>query len=86
MNPARGFTLLEVLIAVAVLGLIGGLTWKTFDGAYAIKARIDWEPPQPYHVFAIDIEAAGWVTFAQPRIGIAWDTERGLRRWKQREA
>ena len=41
MNPARGFTLLEVLIAVAVLGLIGGLTWKTFDGAYAIKARIE---------------------------------------------
>jgi len=41
MNPARGFTLLEVLIAVAVLGLIGGLTWKTFDGAYAIKTRIE---------------------------------------------
>ena len=41
MTRAGGFTLLEVLIAVAVLGLIGGLTWKTFDGAYAIKARIE---------------------------------------------
>jgi general secretion pathway protein J len=41
MTPARGFTLLEVLIAVAVLGLIGGLTWKSFDGAYMVKARVE---------------------------------------------
>jgi general secretion pathway protein J len=41
MKRASGFTLLEVLIAVAVLGLIGGLTWKTFDGAYAIKTRVE---------------------------------------------
>lgn len=41
MTPARGFTLMEVLIAVAILGLIGGLTWKTFDGAYAVKGRIE---------------------------------------------
>jgi len=38
---AAGFTLLEVLIAVAVLGLIGGLTWKAFDGATDLKARIE---------------------------------------------
>ena len=41
MTRARGFTLLEVLIAVAVLGLIGGLTWKSFDGAYSVKARVE---------------------------------------------
>lgn len=35
----------------------------------AIEARIDWAPPPPYHVFAVDIEEAGWVTFAEPRIG-----------------
>jgi general secretion pathway protein J len=38
---ARGFTLLEVLIAVAVLGLIAGLTWKSFDGAADLKARTE---------------------------------------------
>ena len=52
----------------------------------AIKARIDWVPPEPYHVFAVDIEEAGWVTFGEPRFGLAWSPERGLRRWEQREA
>ena len=41
MTRARGFTLLEVLIAIAVLALIGGLTWKSFDGAYSVKARVE---------------------------------------------
>jgi hypothetical protein len=48
----------------------------------AIKARIDWEPPEPnFHLFAIDIDSAGFVTFAEPRHGLAWDPSRGLRRW-----
>jgi len=37
----RGFTLLEVMIAVAVMALIGGLTWKSFDGAYDLKRRVE---------------------------------------------
>src|SRR5207245_394028 len=38
----RGFTLLEVMIAIAVLAMIGGLTWKSFDGAYALRSG--WRP------------------------------------------
>ena len=38
---ARGFTLLEVMIAVAVLAMIGALTWKSFDGAYDLKQRVE---------------------------------------------
>ncbi len=49
----------------------------------AIKARIDWEPDEPnYHLFAIDVEAAGFVIFGDDRYGLAWNPERGLRRWK----
>ncbi len=53
-----------------------------------IKARIDWEPEEPnYHLFAIDVDSAGFVTFAEEhRYGMAWDPDRGLRRWEQRES
>ena len=47
-----------------------------------IKARIGWEPPEPnYHLFAIDVDSAGFVIFGQGRYGLAWNPERGLRRW-----
>ena len=52
-----------------------------------IKARIDWEPEEPnYHLLAIDVESAGFVIFGKERFGLAWDPERGLRRWEQRES
>jgi len=47
-----------------------------------IKARIDWEPAEPnFHLFAVDIESAGFVTFGEPRYGLAWDPAGDLRRW-----
>ena len=50
-----------------------------------IKARIGWEPEEPnYHLFAVDIDSAGFVVFGKDRFGLAWDPERGLRRWEQR--
>ena len=52
-----------------------------------IKARIDWEPDEPnYHLLAIDVESAGFVIFGKDRFGLAWDPDRGLRRWEQRES
>jgi hypothetical protein len=48
----------------------------------AINARIGWEPAEPnYHLFAVDVDSAGFVTFADPRYGLAWDPQQGLRRW-----
>jgi Pyridoxamine 5'-phosphate oxidase len=49
----------------------------------AIKARIDWAPDEPeYHLFAIEVEAAGFVVFGDERYSLAWDPKRGLRRSK----
>jgi hypothetical protein len=50
-----------------------------------IKARIGWEPDEPnYHLFAIDVDSAGFVVFGDDRYGLAWDPQRGIRRWTQR--
>jgi Pyridoxamine 5'-phosphate oxidase len=50
-----------------------------------IKARIDWEPSEPnYHLFALDVDSAGFVVFGDNAYGLAWDPTRGLRRWTQR--
>jgi hypothetical protein len=52
-----------------------------------VKERIDWEPSEPrYHLFALDVHSAGFVIFSGDRYGLAWDPERGLRRWEQRES
>ena len=52
----------------------------------AIKARIDWEPAEPsYHLFAFDVDSAGFVVFGAEPYGLAWDAVRGLRRWSQRD-
>lgn len=58
----------------------------TLRDAYraAVKARIDWEPTDPFHLFAIDVESVGFVTFGEERYGMAWDPERETRRWSQR--
>lgn len=50
----------------------------------AIKERIDWEPTEPYHLFAIDVTSAAYVVFGGDGYGMAWDPERGVRRWSQR--
>lgn len=50
----------------------------------AIRARIDWEPSGPFHLFAIEVESAGFVIFSPDRYGMAWDPSEGTRRWEQR--
>jgi pyridoxamine 5'-phosphate oxidase-like protein len=53
-----------------------------------VRARIGWAPEEPnYHVFAVDVDSAGFVTFAEGnRYGLAWNPDGGLRRWEQRES
>jgi hypothetical protein len=47
----------------------------------AIKARIGWAPDEPeYHLFALEMESAGYIVFGTQRYALAWDRERGLRR------
>ena len=50
----------------------------------AIKARIDWEPAEPFHLFSIDVESAGFTVFGEDGYQLAWDPARGTRRRPQR--
>ena len=46
----------------------------------AVKARIDWAPDEPnFHAFAIDVESAAFITFAEPRVVFSWTPELGTR-------
>jgi hypothetical protein len=47
-----------------------------------IFGRIGWAPDEPtYHLFAIDVQAAGFVIFGDEPQGLAWTPEDGLRRF-----
>ena len=50
--------------------------------AYAdtLEAAIDWRPKDPYHLFAVDIESAGFTIFGDETYALAWDPKGGLRR------
>ena len=50
----------------------------------AIRARIDWEPEGSFHLFAIDVDSAGYVVFGEQRSALAWDQSGGTRRRSQR--
>jgi hypothetical protein len=55
-------------------------------GAYraTVRARIDREPTDPFHLFRVDIESAGFVIFSPKRYAMAWDPQGRTRRWEQR--
>ena len=44
-------------------------------------ARINWRPAEPYHLFAIDVESAGYVIFGDNRFGLAWQAGAPARRF-----
>ena len=46
----------------------------------AVRERIDWAPDEPnFHVFAVDVRSAGFISFAEPKTVITWDQDRGTR-------
>ena len=47
--------------------------------AYAdvLEERIQWRPPEPFHLFAVDIEAAGVMRFGPAPLALRWTPEAG---------
>jgi hypothetical protein len=46
----------------------------------AVQERIDWRPPEPYHLFSLDVERAAYIVFGENGHALVWDPVRGLRR------
>jgi hypothetical protein len=45
-----------------------------------IFAAIDWRPEEPFPLFAVDIESAGYISFGQGRRALRWTEGSGLER------
>jgi hypothetical protein len=45
-----------------------------------LQERIDWRPSEPFHLFALDIESAGYIRFGDDRLVLRWNPERGPER------
>jgi hypothetical protein len=48
--------------------------------ADTLEAKISWRPPEPFNLFRVDVERAGFVIFGEAPHALAWDPEHGLRR------
>ncbi len=59
---------------------------ETTRSAYraAVRARIDWEPSDPFHLFAIDVKSASYLVFAPERFRLIWNPDSGTQRQAQR--
>jgi hypothetical protein len=44
----------------------------------AQEAAINWRPTEPYHVFTVDIERAGFISFGKDRRMMRWSKDGGL--------
>ena len=62
--------------------IVDGATRQDYRAA--IRARIDWEPTGPFHLFAIDVQAAAFMVFGPDAFMLVWDVDRGSRRRPQR--
>jgi hypothetical protein len=46
--------------------------------ADAVEAKIAWRPSEPYHLFAADIERAGYISFTSERRLVRWSVPSGV--------
>jgi hypothetical protein len=45
-----------------------------------LQAAIDWRPTEPYHLFALDVEQAGFIRFERDPIVMRWTPAGGVER------
>ena len=43
-----------------------------------LEARINWRPSEPFHLFGVDIESAGYIVFGKEPAATRWTPHEGL--------
>ncbi len=79
--------------------LLLGMMWRSkkaldllrdpsLRGRYAdtLQTKIDWRPEEPYHLFAVDIESAGYIVFGDEPFAMRWNPIQGFARIKHPDA
>ena len=46
--------------------------------ADALEAATGWKPREPYHLFALDVQRAGFISFGTDRRMLRWTSESGI--------
>jgi pyridoxamine 5'-phosphate oxidase-like protein len=54
-----------------------GLRTKYAD---VLEAKINWRPSEPFHLFSVDIETAGYIVFGKEPVAMRWTLAEGLAR------
>lgn len=44
----------------------------------AQQAAINWHPTEPYHLFALDVESAAFISFGEDRRLLVWSPDKGV--------
>src|SRR6266540_3334272 len=48
--------------------------------ADVLEEKISWRPPEPFHLFSLDIESAGYVAFGKEPVAMRWRQAEGFAR------
>ena len=48
--------------------------------ADVLEARIDWRPSEPFHLFSVDVESAGFIVFGKEPVAMRWNPADGFSR------
>lgn len=52
----------------------------------AQEAAINWRPTEPYHLFAVDIESAGFIAFGKQQKLLVWSPGTGVKKLRHPDA
>ncbi|TMK12946.1 MAG: pyridoxamine 5'-phosphate oxidase [Actinobacteria bacterium] len=48
--------------------------------ADVLEERIDWRPEEPFHLFSLDLDSAGYVAFGKEPVAMRWNRAEGFAR------